>query len=264
MFGIRPPVPRSVTSFPSDRHDEEAGAMRVTRPEGSAANTRHTAPAKGNPFLPLLLDVGVPLGSYYLMRHFGVAMVTSLAISGLLPAIRVVWSTVRERAADGLALAVLTLTVVGIPLAFVTGSPRVLLVKDSLGTGPLGVWLFVSALIARPAMAGGMRAFLARTEGSAVAWAELATGSAEFRACLNATTMVWGVGFVAECVARVALVVVLPVNTAVWAVNIPVAVTITACVVVQSRWVRRMVVMIRHRVTENDRLAVSTPLALAV
>jgi hypothetical protein len=243
--------------------------MRVTTAEVSTAqvdppNARHGAPAKGNPFLPLLLDVGVPLGSYYLMRHFGVAMVTSLAISGLLPAVRVVWSTVRERTADGLALAVLALTVVSIPLAFVTGSPKVLLVKDSLGTGPLGIWLIVSALMARPAMAAGMRAFLARTEGSAAAWAELTAGSAEFRACLNATTMVWGAGFIMECVARVAVVLLLPVNTAVWAVHIPVAVTITACVVVQGRWVLRMAAMVRTTVAENDRLAAPAPLAMAV
>jgi hypothetical protein len=226
-------------------------------------DTKHRAPATGNPFLPLLLDVAIPLGSYYLMRHFGVAMVTSLAISGLLPAIRVVWSTVRERSADGLALAVLALTVVSIPLAFITGSAKVLLVKDSLGTGPLGVWLIISALISRPAMANGMRAFLARTEGSAAAWEELFAGSAEFRAALNASTMVWGIGFILECVARVTMVVILPVNTAVWAVNIPVAVTITACIIVQSRWVRRMVVLVRERVAENDRRPAPPPMALA-
>jgi hypothetical protein len=223
--------------------------MRATTAQASPTPAK---PAQGNPFLPLLLDVAVPLGSYYLMRHFGVAMVTALAVSGLLPAIRVVWSVVRERTADGLALAVLTLTAVGIPLAFVTGSAKVLLIKDSLGTGPLGVWLIISALIAKPAMANGMRAFLARTEGSARAWTELTAGSREFQACLQAATTVWGVGFILECVVRVALVLVLPVNTAVWAVNIPPAVILTACIIVQSRWVMRMVGMIRSRVAEND------------
>jgi hypothetical protein len=243
----------------------EISSTEVSAAVSTQASThvRHPAPAKGNPWLPLLLDVAVPLGSYYLMRHFGVAMVTALAISGLLPAIRVVWSIVRERTADGLALAVLALTVVSIPLAFITGSAKVLLVKDSLGTGPLGIWLIVSALIAKPAMAYGMRAFLARSEGSAAAWEELTAGSSAFQACLKATTMVWGIGFIVECVVRVGLVLVLPVNTAVWAVNIPVAVVITGCIIVQGRWVMRMVAMIRTQIAENDDRTAPERLAVA-
>jgi hypothetical protein len=238
------------------------GQHRAT--SGHSLNGNHRAPAKGNPFLPLVLDVGVPLGSYYLMRHFGVPLVTALAISGLVPAVRVVWSMIRERTADGLAVGVLVLTVVSIPVAFITGSAKLLLAKESLGTGTLGVWLIISAILARPAMANGIRAFLARTEGSAAAWDELTTGSAEFRACLKAATVVWGVGFVIECLSRIALVVVLPVNTAVWAVNIPPAVVITACIFVQGRWVMRMASLIGERVAENDKAApAEQPAALA-
>ncbi|HKN98408.1 MAG TPA: VC0807 family protein [Pseudonocardiaceae bacterium] len=230
---------------------------------GGDHRTTNRRPATGNPFLPLLLDVGVPLGSYYLLRHFDVSIVTALAVSGLLPAIRVVWSVIRQRSADGLALAVLTLTVVSIPVAFLTGSPKLLLAKDSLGTGVLGVWLAVSVLLGRPAMSDGIRAFLARTEGSAAAWERLAAGSAEFRRCLSAATLVWAVGFVVECLARIAVVVILPVGTAVWAVNIVPAVAITGCVVVQGRWVGRLVRMIRRSQAEHDREPAIRPLSLA-
>lgn len=215
---------------------------------------RHRAPATGNPFLPLVLDVAVPLGSYYLMRHFGVPLVTALAISGLLPAVRVVWSTIKERTADGLALAVLVLTVVSIPLAFITGSARLLLAKDAVGTGALGVWLIVSAFLGKPAMANGMRAFLARTQGSARAWDELQATSAKFVSSLRAATLVWGIGFVIECVARVFVAVTLPINTAVWAINIPVAVVITGCIIVQGPWAKSVATMVARRVTENDEL----------
>jgi hypothetical protein len=241
--------------------DSTGGHHRATGNPRATGN--HRAPAKGNPFLPLVLDVAVPLGSYYLMRHFGVPLVTALVISGLVPAVRVVTSMIRERTADGLAVAVVALTVVSIPVAFITGSAKLLLAKESLGTGTLGVWLIISAMLARPAMSNGIRAFLARTEGSSAAWDELASGSAEFRACLKAATLVWGVGFIAECVGRIALVVVLPVNTAVWAVNIPVAVAITVCILVQGRWVMRMARMIGQRVAENDRVAPQQPVALA-
>lgn len=214
---------------------------------------KHRGPATGNPFLPLLLDVGVPLGSYYLMRHFGVPLVTALAISGLLPAVRVLWSLIRERTADGLALAVLALTVVSIPIAFITGSPKLLLAKESLGTGALGVWLIISVLLARPAMVNGFRAFLARSEGSAAAWEQLVADSAAFRGCLRAATMVWGVGFVVECLGRMAIVALVPINTAIWAVNIPIGVVVLGCIVVQTRWSIRMMRMINERQTHNDR-----------
>ncbi len=229
---------------------------------GRRRGGNHRGPATGNPFLPLILDVAVPLGSYYLMRHFGVPLVTALAISGLLPAVRVLCGLVRERTADGLAVAVLVLTAVSIPVAFLTGSAKLLLAKESVGTGSLGVWLIISALMAKPAMAGGMRAFLARTEGSALAWEQLAAESTRFQRCLKAATLVWGIGFVVECVARIAVVVALPVHTAVWATNIPVAVVITGCIFVQGPWAARAAHLIRTRVTENDEVAAARPVAL--
>jgi hypothetical protein len=219
--------------------------MSITQASG-------TTKRAGNPFLPLLLDVAVPLGSYYLMRHFGVPLVTALAISGLVPAIRVVWSMIRERTADGMALAVLTLTVVSIPIAFLTGSPKLLLAKESIGTGSLGIWVIVSVLLGKPAMINAFRAFLARTEGSSAAWDQLMGDSAAFRRCIRGATLVWGVGFVTECVVRIALVVLLPVNTAVWAVNVPIAVITTACIIVQSRWTIPMYRMIHARTAAND------------
>src|SRR6201999_4091334 len=122
-----------------------------------------------------------------------------------------------------------------IPVAFITGSPKLLLAKESLGTGSLGVWLLISVLLGKPAMASGFRAFLARSEGTATAWEQLLADSAEFRSCMKAATVVWGIGFIAECAGRIAVVVLLPVTTAVWAVNIPVAVAITGCILAQSR-----------------------------
>lgn len=214
---------------------------------------RHTR--SHNPLLPLVLDVGIPLGSYYLMQHLGFSLMVSLAVSGLLPGIRVAWSAIRDRRVDGLAMAVLALTVISIPIAFIAGSPKLMLAKEAIGTGPLGIWLIVSARISRPAMTDGVRPFLARSEGSSVAWEQLIVESARFRACLNAITTVWGIGFVVECVARVALVWLLPVHTVVWANNIPVIAVIVGCVLVQGIWAGQLDGMIKARVIENDRRA---------
>jgi hypothetical protein len=46
---------------------------------------------------PLILDLGVPLGSYYLMRAAGVALVPALAISSIIPAARTIAGLVKDR-----------------------------------------------------------------------------------------------------------------------------------------------------------------------
>ncbi|HWC82771.1 MAG TPA: VC0807 family protein [Pseudonocardiaceae bacterium] len=229
----------------------------------SATTTQPGQPGRAatNPLAALVLDVGLPLGTYYLLQHLGVSLVTSLAISGLTSVVRVLHSVVRERRADGLAIAVLVLTAISIPVAFLTGSPQVMLAKESLGTGPLGIWLIVSALIGKPAMANGARAFLARAPNRAGAWEHLITHSAAFRSCANAMTVVWGVGFLIECAVRAMIVFTLPVQTAVWAVNIPMVVAIIGCIAVQSRWTMRMERMIRQQVEQTERDTTVLPVA---
>jgi hypothetical protein len=185
---------------------------------------------------PLVVSVAFPLGVYYLLQHFGFSVVMSLALSGVAPAVLTIYTFVRERRTDALALFSLATAIIGIPVSLLTGSPRFMLAKESLGTGPLGVWLIVSAILGKPVMAAAFRAFSARTPKTSRAWDELAAGSAKFRHCLRMATMVWGIGFVIEFFVRLLVVFALPINTAVWATGIPMIVTIVACILVSGRW----------------------------
>jgi intracellular septation protein A len=198
--------------------------------------------------LPLALDVAVPLGSYYLLAALGFGVVPALAISGVVPAIRTIYSVVRYRQTEPLALFTLMIAVISIPVSLVTGSPRFMLAKESIGTGPLGVWLIISALRGKPAMATAFRAFLANTPKKAVAWDRLMAGSAEFRHCMKAATIVWGAGFAAEFVIRLVVVFGLPVSTAIWAASFPMIGCILICIVVAGRWNRRAGEMIKAEV----------------
>jgi two-component system, NarL family, response regulator DesR len=47
---------------------------------------------------PLVFDLGVPLGSYYLLRKLGVDLVPALALSSVVPAFRAIVGLVRELA----------------------------------------------------------------------------------------------------------------------------------------------------------------------
>ena len=52
---------------------------------------------------PLIFDLGVPVGSYYLLRKLGVDLVPSLALSSVVPAVRAIVGLVRDRTFNGLA-----------------------------------------------------------------------------------------------------------------------------------------------------------------
>src|SRR5215813_991705 len=57
---------------------------------------------------PLLIDVGIPVGTYYLLRNaFGVSLWLSLALSSIGPAVRAVASLVAERTLNVLAMLML-------------------------------------------------------------------------------------------------------------------------------------------------------------
>jgi hypothetical protein len=89
---------------------------------------------------PLVIDVGVPLGSYYLLHGaFGLSVWLSLALSSIAPAVRTAFSLAVERKPNLLALLMLAVNLGGIAVSLLTGDPRAMIAKDSL----------VSSVIAR-------------------------------------------------------------------------------------------------------------------
>lgn len=187
--------------------------------------------------LPLILDIGLPLGSYYLLKNaFGVDVIPALVISGLVPAARTIWTTLRSGRPDQFALAVLILTVVSIPITLLTGSPTFMLAKDGLGTAALGIYVSVMALRNQPVMAKGFKPFIAETAAKARVWDDLTVDSQEFRGLLNRANLVWGIGFILEVALRLLIVFTLPFDTAVWATNLPLFAMIVGCSIVQRRW----------------------------
>ncbi|MEU6261029.1 VC0807 family protein [Streptomyces sp. NPDC047043] len=171
---------------------------------------------------PLLVDVAVPLGSYYLLKGgFGMSTFAALAWSSVVPALRTVWSAVRERQANGLAALILVVNVVGLVLSFVSGDPRLMLAKDGAVSSTVGIGILVSVALGKPMMTAGLKPFLVKGNvAKEAAWERLAAGSAAgsvtFRRHERAYSVVWGVALLAECVARVVGAYTIPVDTMVW------------------------------------------------
>jgi hypothetical protein len=159
----------------------------------------------------LLMNVAVPLGLYYGLRSAGVAVVPALLVGAVLPALRTVWTAVRERRLDALGALVLVMVAVSVAMAAVTGDPRVLLARDSWGTGLIGLWLLGSLLTARPAVlalgaevmpADQARAMLDR-------WA----ADPRLRANVVRVSALWGAAFLLDAVVRVWMAFALPVDS---------------------------------------------------
>ncbi|MGW2208623.1 VC0807 family protein [Streptomyces sp. NPDC001781] len=173
-------------------------------------------------FKPLLIDVALPLGSYYVFKEaFGMSTFAALAWSSVGPALRTVWSLVRKRSANGLALLILTVNVVGLALSFVSGDPRLMLAKDGVVSSTVAIGILVSVALGRPMMTEGMKPFLVKGDSAKEgAWQRLSTGAAErsgdFRRKERAFSLVWGVALLLECVARVVGAYTVPVDTMVW------------------------------------------------
>ncbi|MEU6426191.1 VC0807 family protein [Microbispora sp. NPDC046973] len=181
-------------------------------------------PQRGNlrkTLVPLALDVAAPMACYYLLHGaFGTSEVTALAVSGVIPAVRVVAGIVRDRTLNGLAGLTLAVNVVGIALSFVAGDARMMIGRDSALSGVISLVMMLSAFTARPVMTPGMRAFI--TRGNAVreaAWERLAS-TARFRRAERLFTGIWGGAMLADCVARLIGAFTLPVSTMVWLSNV--------------------------------------------
>ena len=188
----------------------------------SGVRTAGTGPRPGTGMTtalrPLVIDVGVPLATYYLLHGaFGLSVWLSLALSSAGPAARAVFGIAAERKLNVLALLMLAVNLAGIVVSFLTGDPRAMIAKDSLVSSVIAFAILGSVLTRRPLMSAGLRPFMTQgTPERSAAWDRLATGSARFRRFELLYSTIWGVALLADCAARLVGAYTLPVTTMVW------------------------------------------------
>ncbi|MFF4586512.1 VC0807 family protein [Streptomyces sp. NPDC001388] len=203
-------------------------------------NQHETQQNKKNAFAPLVVDVAVPLGSYYVFKDaFGMSTFAALAWSSVVPAARTLWSLVKERRTNGLAGLILVVNVVGLLLSFVSGDPRLMLAKDGGVSSAVAIGILVSVALGRPMMTAGLKPFLVKGDAAReAAWERLMSGRAKdstaFLRAERAFSVVWGVTLLAECVLRVVGAYTVPVDTMVWLGSVVMVVSIGAGFVVSG------------------------------
>jgi hypothetical protein len=167
---------------------------------------------------PLLIDVGIPVGAYYLLRGaLGVSLWLALALSSIGPAVRAIAGLVAERKLNLLAVLMLAVNLAGIAVSFLTGDPRAMIAKDSIVSSVIAFAILGSVVLRRPLMSAGLKPFMTKGEPRrAVAWDRLSAASPRFRRLELLFSTIWGLALLAECAVRLVGAYMLPVTTMVW------------------------------------------------
>jgi hypothetical protein len=208
MSAITATSPPRESATAGDRHSEVNPPVPGPRPGAGMATALR----------PLLIDVGVPLGSYYLLRDaFGLSLWLSLALSSVGPAIRALFGIAAERKLNVLAVLMLAVNLAGIVVSFLTGDPRAMIAKDSVVSSVIAVAILASVVARRPLMSAGLKPFMIKgAPERAAAWDRLSKGCARFRRLELLFSAIWGFALLGDCIARLVGAYTLPVTTMVW------------------------------------------------
>jgi hypothetical protein len=162
----------------------------------------------------LLLDMVLPYLTYrYLIRRApGMPLAAVLAWTTVFPAAANILSVVRRRRLDIIGIIVLTGIVMSIGAVRLGGDPRILLIRESFVTGTLGLLSLVSLTFPRPLMFYVGREFMTGNDPARVAEFDALWQLEGARHSFRVITVVWGVGWLAECVLRAVMTFTLPVG----------------------------------------------------
>lgn len=163
--------------------------------------------------LPILLDVVVPIGGYFLLHALGLSDFWALTIAGAGTGVAAIVNTVRKGSLDGIGLLVVVEVALSVALLFLTRDPRILLLKPAFYTAVGGVFVLATCFAGRPLVYETGKPFA--TKGDPVrlaAYEESWRQSRRFRQVLTGVTVGWGIGFLLVSAATVAIVLHFPPN----------------------------------------------------
>ncbi|MFC7658557.1 VC0807 family protein [Pseudonocardia benzenivorans] len=164
-----------------------------------------------------MFEVLVPMGLFYGLRAAGVSQWWALMAGVLVAAPFVVWTVVRNRRVDLVALVTLSVLVLSVVLGLLSDDPRTLAIREgwtaALG-GLFGAWMLVTVVVGKPAQLtlGRTIAEIKRGAEGAAAWAGRWDTDERFRRGLRVNTAVWGAVLLVNAVIHVVLVYLLPID----------------------------------------------------
>ena len=186
---------------------EIAASTEPTQREKLAGLRKHL-------IVSILLDVAVPIGGFYLLRGLGLGALPALLLSGLFVLPSLAYSIGQQRKVNMLTVFTVSLLVIGTLMSLITGSPRLLLVREAWLFLLVGLWMVGTVPTRRPVMMiMGRSIVIAKVglDGLATYEARWAAEAA-FRRATRILSAVWGLVFALDALVQVAIAYTLPVD----------------------------------------------------
>lgn len=187
---------------------------------------------------PLLIDVVAPIAVYYALHAAGVHDAVALGVGALIPGVSTGGKAIRSKKLDQLGLFMTLMLVVGVALVFVTGNPRLILVKPALFVGAAGIFCFISLAgkpfmmtVAKPMATEGDKRLEALWESS---WRD----SQPFRSAIRMSTVVFGTALLVDAIGRVIVVYTTPVGESISLANAPGLIAIALAIIFHLKTVK--------------------------
>ncbi|MCM2534429.1 hypothetical protein NDK43_21445 [Neobacillus pocheonensis] len=162
--------------------------------------------------IPLGRDILIPYLIYYIAYKSGINIQLAFILGAIWSAIMVLLSLIRKRQLDGLALFMLVIMIASLVTSLIAGNPRIMVAKESVISGVLGILSLASLASKRPAFFYLIQKFFSMNPEE---WEKRWDQKAEFRRVLRLMSLVWGVGFTVEAIVRIVIAFTLPIQTSI-------------------------------------------------
>jgi hypothetical protein len=164
--------------------------------------------------ISILLDVAVPLAGFYVLRGLGIGPLIALLLSGALVLPSVAYSVWQQRKISMLTVFTVSVLVAGALMSLITGSPRLLLVREAWLFLLVGLWMLGTVPTRRPfIMIMGRSIVIAKVGMDGLARYEARwDAEAAFRRATRILSAVWGLVFSLDALVQVAIAYTLPVD----------------------------------------------------
>jgi hypothetical protein len=101
-------------------------------------------------FLPMALDVVIPVVAYFALRALGANQFWALTLAGVGTGLSALVNTVRRRKLDGIGMLVLLEVALSAALLFTTNDPRVVAIKPAFYTALAGCYFLFTCVVGKP------------------------------------------------------------------------------------------------------------------
>lgn len=158
----------------------------------------------------MALDVVLPLALYYALRATGASPWAALLVGAVIPLLRVAVAAVTRRRLETPGVFTLSLLAMGSVVGLLTADPRLLMARESWLTAVVGLWILATMRAARPLVYTATITFM--PDEAATAWQRAWQTSPSFRRAMRGMTLAFGIAFLTDAAARVAMAYTLPLD----------------------------------------------------